>query len=681
MKRLIYVTIILLQSVCCLAQINVSQVITIGRNALYFEDYVLSIQYFNQAINADTTRAEPYFYRAVAKINLDDYRGAEQDASASIRIKPFIVDAFKVRGVARQNMGNYGGALEDYDAGLRLMPEDKMLLVNKAVCLNALTRYDDATAAYDALIAVDRRNDKAYLGLAHLCLARGDTVAARENIARSLEISKNNAGAYVMRAEIEMRCDSDYAAAMSSLDEAIKLEPRQASYFINRAYMKYRLDDYFGAMADYDYAIGLDPSSMEAHLNRAQLYAEVGEYNKAINDFSYVLKGDGGNIMALYNRAMLYIETGQGKAAVRDLNVVLDRYPEFEAGYMARGEAKRLSGDRKGSEADYDYAISLFKKKKTRVSDFDPVRLELEKAAEARKHGQEPEESEEEIKNRFNTLLTVVPENPIKPEYDNKQRGHVQDANFEIEPEPAFALTYFSHDNNLNGKTHYLREVADVNDSHLLPYPLTITNKARHLSDAEIATCFANIEYYNGLLSTSEPRPVDYLARAIDYLLVKNPAQSIADCDRVLAMNPNLSLAYMLRASARTLVIEMRRVVQDDVAEGTDKEAAASLAVREDAADYQAIIADLDQTIALSPKNVYAYFNRGIICAQRGELTEAISCYSRAIEIKGDLGEAYYNRGISYLRLGNKAQGMSDLSKAGELGILPSYNVLKRMNK
>ncbi len=662
-------------------QINVSQVITIGRNALYFEDYVLSIQYFNQAITADTTRAEPYFYRAVAKLNLEDYRGAEQDASTSIRIKPFIVDAFKVRGVARQNMGNYAGALTDYESGLRLLPEDKMLLVNKAVCLGALERYDDATRAYDALIAVDSRNDKAYLGLAHLCLARGDTVAARDNIEHSIKLSKNNAGAYVMRAEIEMRCDSDYVAAMASLDEAIKLEPREASYFVNRAYMKYRLDDYFGAMADYDYAIGLDPASVEAHINRAQLYAEVGEYNKAINDFTYVLQGDADNIMSLYYRAMLYMETGQHRAAINDLNAVLEHYPEFEAGYMARAEARRGAGDRRGSEADYEYALSLFKSKKTRKSDFDPVRLEIEKAAEARKTGNRGEDTTGETINRFNTLLTVVPDNPIKPEYDNRQRGRVQDANFEIEPEPAFVLTYFSHDNNLNGKTHYLREIADINDSHLLPYPVTITNKSRHLTDAEIATCFANIEYYNGMLATSTPRPVDYLARAIDYLLVKNPEQAIADCDRTVAKNPNLSLAYMLRASARTLVIDMRHASLDSNEDSADKGAAAALAAREDAGDYETILADLDKTLSLSPTNVYAYFNRGIICGQRGELTEAISCYSHAIDIKPDLGEAYYNRGITYLRLGNKSQGMTDLSKAGELGILPSYNVLKRMNR
>ena len=50
-----------------------------------------------------------------------------------------------------------------------------------------------------------------------------------------------------------------------------------------------------------------------------------------------------------------------------------------------------------------------------------------------------------------------------------------------------------------------------------------------------------------------------------------------------------------------------------------------------------------------------------------------------AIKINPEFGQAYYNRGLVYLQMGNKNHGIADLSKAGELGVLPSYNVLKRM--
>ena len=126
----------LLSVVSCLAsvaQINTNQVMIIGRNALYFEDYLLSIQYFNQVIRVKPYLAEPYFYRAVAKLSLEDYRGAEEDCTLAIERNPFIVDAYQVRGIARQTLKNYRGAIDDYSKGLEQLPEHKVFLINKAV--------------------------------------------------------------------------------------------------------------------------------------------------------------------------------------------------------------------------------------------------------------------------------------------------------------------------------------------------------------------------------------------------------------------------------------------------------------------------------------------------------------------------------------------------------------------
>ena len=143
-RRIVLLALLVAGAVSVQGQINTEQVVNIGRNALYFEDYILAIQYFNQAIKAKPFLAEPYFYRSVAKISLEDYQGAEQDAGLAIERNPFIVDAYQVRGVSRQNLGNYAGAVEDYDEGLKLMPEDKNLLFNRAVCESALKNYDEA---------------------------------------------------------------------------------------------------------------------------------------------------------------------------------------------------------------------------------------------------------------------------------------------------------------------------------------------------------------------------------------------------------------------------------------------------------------------------------------------------------------------------------------------------------
>ena len=671
------------------AQINTEQVVNIGRNALYFEDYILAIQYFNQAIKAKPFLAEPYFYRSVAKISLEDYRGAEQDASMAIERNPFIVDAYQVRGVSRQSLGDYAGAVEDYDAGLNLMPEDKNLLINRAICLSALKRYDDAQQAFDRLLQLDRRNDRAYIGLAQMNLARKDTTAALDNLNHGIALSKKNATAYVMRAEIATRTRHDFESALADMDSAIMLEPHYAGYFINRAFMKYNLDDYFGAMADYDYAIGLDPASQEAHFNRGLLRAEVGDNNKAISDFSFVLKSNPSNFMALYNRALLHMRTGQFRNAVSDFTAILKKYPDFEAGYMARGEAKRRMGDNKGSEADMEKAMAIFRRNKTHVSTFNPAEIEataaIKKAEQRALDGNEEPETAEEIMNRFNTLLTVNESEPIKPEYANRQRGHIQNDNVEVEPMPMFTLSFYAKDNKLNGNTYYIREIDDVNESRLLSGNLTLVSGEPQLSEEDILRRFANIDYTNSLLAHSRARSIDYFARGLDYLMVKNPDAALEDADASISMNPQFMLAYLLRADAHYMQYRMAQArdaaATEQTEEALDAKALAMLRQRQNVTMLDLVMADLDQAIKLSPKNVYAHFNKGNVYMLQGDYTSAISCYSYAIELKPDLAEAYYNRGLMYLRMGNKNLGVADLSRAGELGVLPSYNILKRMTR
>ena len=164
------------------AQINTQQVMNIGRNALYFEDYLLSIQYFNQVVKAKPYLAEPYFYRAIAKLELEDYKGAEEDCSLAIERNPFIVDAYQVRGIARQTLHNPKGAIADYEVGLRYMPEHKVFLMNKAVCEQELKEYDKSEQTYSTLLRIYSKYENGYLGRAQLHLAKGDTIKAIADI-------------------------------------------------------------------------------------------------------------------------------------------------------------------------------------------------------------------------------------------------------------------------------------------------------------------------------------------------------------------------------------------------------------------------------------------------------------------------------------------------------------------
>lgn len=675
----------------CVAQINTDQVMNIGRNALYFEDYILSIQYFNQVIKAKPYLADPYFYRAIAKLELEDYKGAEEDCSLAIERNPFIIDAYQVRGIARQVLKDYKGAIADYDEGLNQMPEHQVFLMNKAVCECEVGEYAEADSTYARLISIYPNYANAYLGRAQLRLEQKDTVSAISDIDKSISISKNIAGAYVMRSDLHIQYGKDFEAALADMDEAIKLEPRYTGYFINRAYIRYNLDDYFGAMADYDYALQLDPANVTAHFNRGLLRTEVSDNNKAIEDFSFVLRSEPDNLLARYNRALLYSKIGQYREAVADFDAVLAIYPNFEAGLFARSECKRKMGDMAGGEKDYNKARDLSNRNEQLADASKGANTEQEQQTASDKP-----ESEASVMNKFNTLLTVENDNEIKPKYENRKRGRIQDFNYRIDLEPMFFLSYYDRNDNVVENTYYIKEVTDLNQLRLLPFVLLLTNSQFALYEDQIDAHFKSIEYYNGLLATSTARSVDYFARAMDFMMVKNPTGAIDDFTRSIELSPNFALAYMGRSYARYMQMQ---IDENEMPSGHEMGARQmetsvmgqsvpslsgniqgmpSLGGRTKAM-MQQIMDDLNKVCELSPRNVYAIFNKGNLYMRMQDLTAAISCYTEAIEIKPDFGEAYYNRGLVYLRLGNKANGIADLSKAGELGILPSYNVLKRM--
>ena len=98
-----------------------------------------------------------------------------------------------------------------------------------------------------------------------------------------------------------------------------------------------------------------------------------------------------------------------------------------------------------------------------------------------------------------------------------------------------------------------------------------------------------------------------------------------------------------------------------------------------DVRQSQLALSDYDKALEIDPRLAFVWLNKGNIYYAAQDFTAAIECYGKALELDPTFGAALYNRGLTYLRIGNRRLAFNDLSKAGELGVLPSYNLLKRM--
>ncbi|MDE6301192.1 MAG: tetratricopeptide repeat protein [Muribaculaceae bacterium] len=661
-----------------LGQINTDQVLRVGQNALYFEDYMLSIQYFNRVIQSKPYLAQPYLFRAIAKLNLEDYAGAEADATTAIEYNPYLTDAWEVRGVARQNLDRLPDAVSDYDHALELLPRNRQLLFNKALAEQDMHEFEKADSTFGILLSSYPGYDSGYLGRARLRLEQQDTVGASADIEKALSINKSAANAYILRADIAIHRDQDFARALDDMNEAVKLLPRVAGLYINRAYLRYKEDDYFGAMADYEYALQLEPLNTTALFNRALLEMETQANDRALADLDRLIELNPSDSRARYNRAVVNNAKGRNREAIEDISYVIAEVPELPDPYFMRSRFAYEAGDMRAAERDYNRGMQLSKnvnEAARRREKLGGMITGADVQPEDRPGHHVP--SDEETARRFASLLTVDDNANIQEEYNNTAiRGKVQDRNLSIEPLGWLEVVYYAADNELRPDTYYTKEIDDLNATRMLRGLLRVTRDVSPLTADESERHFKSIEQYNLAMSEGNARAIDYIGRGLDYMTIHDYASAARDFTKALELTPGVAAAHLLRAQAE---YHQWQIAENDKSGDDTTDAATRAAMRRKYLDDA--LTDLTAALDRSPNMAQAWYNKAVAHIEAQDFTSALAALNRAIECHADMGEAWYNRGYIYLSLGNERLGLADLSRAGQLGILPAYNLIKRFTR
>lgn len=702
-----FFTILLSFNISLHAQVNTDKVLTIGRNALYFEDYMLSIQYFNQVIKAKPYLAEPYLYRAIAKFNLEDYNGAESDITLCLERNQFLVYAYQCRGAAYQNLQNYNAAIKDYRKGLEFRPEDKQMLINLGIAYLQSKDYDDAEQVFNQLLQYHPKFTPAYLTRGAMYFEKGDTLKALSDFNTTIEMDKYYAQAYGQRGLIYFQMDS-LNQALSDFDEAIRLENRQIAYYINRGLVRYNLNDLRGTMTDYDKVIELEPNNLIARYNRGLLRGQLGDNNRAVEDFDVVIKQEPDNYMALYNRAVLREEIGQNKGAIEDINRVLDEYPNFFTAFYFRSSIKRKIGDMVGADRDYWYAYDLEKKllkekEKGKVVTGKTVLPVGSETADNEEDNDKTREKSDKSIEKFNRLVVYDKEEELAMQYKNEIRGKVQNRQVKIELEPMFVISYYEQGGGLENLPHFDKKTADYNKVKNLHLLLRMTNKEAALTEDQADAHFQSIDHYSLLIDRN---PIDkdaYFCRSLDFMVLQDLSEALLDLDRTIALDSTFIMAYFNRAAVRFKQLEITNASSPLESENNSlalsiqtgkkikQESSSSPYVKSNPEEdlkknenkpvfeYELIKQDYDVCLRLDPDFIYAYFNRGNLKCMRKDYRSALQDYNEAIKRSPEFAEAYFNRGLTRLYLGDTDNGIADLSKAGELGLINAYGIIKRM--
>lgn len=646
------ITLLLLCFVCLTtkAQFNIERLINGGEMALHYEDYVLSIQYFNRVIALKPFLYLPWYNRAVAKFYLDDYVGATNDVSKAIALNPYIDKMYDLRAISfiKQNM--FDKAIDDYNKAISIDQTVQGYWINRAICLVNNKKLTEALLQTDTLIHKWPNNSVAYSLKAEVYLNKKDTLTAIKWLDKSLEVNPYDASSWETRAYIALN-KKEWKKAETTLSKVIHFKPQTASHYLNRALARVNLNKLSGAMNDYDKALELDPNSFLGHYNRALLRLQLGDDNRAINDFNYVLKMEPNNLMAIYNRAILLEKTGDIKKAINDYSQLIKEFPNFWTGLMARARCYRRIGKNALAEMD----------------EFKVLKARMDKSL-----GIQPRWSSAKVKavrkrneidfSKYNNFM-VEEEPTIEREYTSDYRGKVQNKDADLAYMPMFELSYLPYNNGLGTYHPFVAEVEAFNLKQSKQDLLRITCNPISLNETQSKHFFSITDSLSVRLdevSQPDKKALLLLQRAIAYSVLQDKEAALEDLNSLIKIDSLNALAYWHLGVCQSVSNSLKTKKASDVMLNIEK-----------SKDY------FNKSLALNGQNAFIYYNRANLWAMQKNWQEALNDYNKAISLDPTLAEAYYNKGLVLFELKDVVNATSSLSKAGELGLYKAYSVIK----
>ena len=294
----------------------------IGRSALYYEDYVLSIQYFNQAITAKPFLYEPWglwYNRVLCRIENKDYDRANADLDTMMTRWSDYSKIYSLKAeVCLQQKDTLGGA-QYLDKSLEKDP------------------YDGETWMVRAMISLSRKQWR----------------DADEQLSKAIHLKPNTVGNYVNRALARYNINN-IRGAMADYDKAIEIDPNNFLAHYNRGQLRVQVGDDNRAITDFDFIIQHEPKNFMAIFNRALLLDRTGDLRGAIRDYTTVINQFPNFWTGLHYRAQCYRRLGMTARAEQDEFRIFQAQNNKHFGIQQRWSASKTREVRKQSEIDMD---------------------------------------------------------------------------------------------------------------------------------------------------------------------------------------------------------------------------------------------------------------------------------------------------------------------------------------
>lgn len=273
-----------------------------GMDAIAAGDFAKAREILSAAVTEAPNDPQAAFYLGVALENGGDVKGAREQYERALSLDGKLSEAAVNLSALLLDANDGKRALAVVQAAIKHAPTHPMLLMNRALALEATGDTAAAVAAYGQ--AVKAQPDNLELRYAHAELLLG---AGKKDEALA-ELRKVGAGAdgkLVAAVATLFGKLGAFADCVGALDKIIGKSP-QADLHTRRGVCRHELKDEPGAKSDYDAAIKLDPKYAPAHYYLGMHYKLAKKNKEAKASLTKAVELSGGK--------------GVGEAAKKELD-------------------------------------------------------------------------------------------------------------------------------------------------------------------------------------------------------------------------------------------------------------------------------------------------------------------------------------------------------------------------
>jgi tetratricopeptide (TPR) repeat protein len=170
-----------------------------------------------------------------------------------------------------------------------------------------------------------------------------------------------------------------------------------------------------------------------------------------------------------------------------------------------------------------------------------------------------------------------------------------------------------------------------------------------------------------GLLRLSDAERL--ALRGDSYRLRGDLRLALDECERALALDPQLALAHGVRGLTRLnagRTAEAEADITEAIRRGLDTSELylARAWARDSLGRLEDALADCDRALELAPDQAAAYNSRGLLRGRLDRVVEALADFTKARELAPDWPPPAVNRGILQLRIGHPREAAIDITEA-----------------